>query len=294
MSKTSSEYRGHGSQQRKAVGLGQIRPIVRPNTTPTDASTGPKRPVARHHRETILNILAKRQGPVKWTEFRQARVESTAMRDMVREGTVIHPTPGVFALQREYEPLPFALSVLRAHGTEYFLSLTSAARYHGLIPEIDSFLWVVMPDNRNTLHEVAGFFPVPVRWRQMHLPSEPFTLSDGQRLSVGWTPGMSREESTERFLGVYREWIYGAEVKITSPARTICDLLMFRNRPIGRVGLEGLFIEDSIAFSAVAEYARNFEMASALTMAERLGYGDRVTSSLRIASHMLETPAPRL
>lgn len=223
---------------------------------------------------------------MKWQAFNERGIDYHALREMVREGSVQYPALGIFAAQRNYEPLPYALSVLSAHGAEYFACLVSAAQYHGLITKADAYLWLVLPNNRNTLREVCGFETIPVRWAPMKLPDAPIELSDADRESIGWYPDMSDWEATERHFGVYADMIYGNPVKITSPARTICDLLMFRNRPIGRVGLDGLYIDQSVAFAAVREYCQNFDLDDAILMAERLGYGDGVIDNLQLAASL--------
>lgn len=101
---------------------------------------------------------------------------------------------------------------------------------------------------------------------------------------------MTRAELVERYYGIYQTTIYGSPVKITSPARTVCDLLMFRNRPIGREGLNGLFITEQDAFDAVLKYIQNHEIEDAIEMANRMNYGREVTDHLSFAARVSTGP----
>src|SRR3546814_18337271 len=74
------------------------------------------------------------------------------------------------------------------------------------------------------------------------LPISPLDLSHAEREAVGLAAEMSDQDATERYCGVNTHMIYGAPIRMTTPARTICDLVQYRNRRIGREGLEGLHI----------------------------------------------------
>lgn len=226
-----------------------------------------------------------------WSELRDLGVDYNALREMVREGSVYYAAIGVFALHMDYEPLPFTLAVLKTHGTEYFACLTTAAAYHGLLKDPDEYLWMVLPNNRNTLSEVYGYHTVPVRWSKMRLPDE-LRMTEADRRIFGNIPGMTETSLAELYCGVATERMYGADVKITTPARTVCDLLLFRDKSIGRAGLNGLYIPSSIAFDALREYAMNFDVADAVEFAERMDYGANIVDSLRIAANMASAPRP--
>lgn len=223
---------------------------------------------------------------MRWNELKVAGIEHNALRDLVREGSVLYPATGIFAPVNEYEPLRFSVSVLATHGAEFFLCLESAARFHGLLPETDNLLWVVLPDNRDTLRSVSGYAPVPVRWNRIRIPRESVPLSDEQRAAAGYVDGMSEMEVTERHFGVIREQVYGATVKVTSPARTICDLLMFQERRINFESVAGLTIPQNAAFAAVNAYREQFDLAEARVLAERLGYSEYVSRQLALVEHL--------
>src|SRR3546814_15469353 len=88
---------------------------------------------------------------------------------------------GIFAPVGNYAPLLFALAVLRVHGANYFACLETAARFHDFLPHSDNLLWIVLPSNRDTVREICGFEPVPVRWNGLRLPPKPLDLSTSQR-----------------------------------------------------------------------------------------------------------------
>lgn len=251
---------------------------------------GRARSVPSRHRQTIIDMLNNRQGPIRWLDFREAGVDYNALRDMVREGTLLYPAFGVFALPQAYDPHLLALATLSAHGTEFFACLETAAAIHKLLPESDRYLWLVLPNSRNTLRDVVGFEPIPVRWNAMRIPPHGVDITDAVRHELGWKPKMSRSELVERYYGIYEATIYGSPVKITSPARTVCDLLMFKKKPIAREGLNGLFITEQDAYDAVLKYIGGHEIDDAIEMANRMNYGREVTDYLSFAARISSVP----
>src|SRR3546814_4723015 len=111
---------------------------------------------------------------------------------MVREGMILYPAMGIFAPVGNYAPLLFALAVLRVHGANYFACLETAARFHDFLPHSDNLLWIVLPSNRDTVREICGFEPVPVRWNGMRLPTTPLDLSHAEREAVGLAAEIGR------------------------------------------------------------------------------------------------------
>jgi hypothetical protein len=251
-----------------------------------------RRTIPLHHRERVMRMFEMRKGPIRWQEFRNAGVDDHALRELVREGAVLYPAVGIFAAPGDYEPRRFALSVLKAHGTEFYVCLKTAALMHGLISVDDQYIWLVLPSTRKTLREIGGYEPIPVRWNSMQVPDDPIMLDEGDKASVDWHPEMSELEQTERFLGINREWGYGGKIKVTTPARTVCDLLAFKDRPIGREGLNGLSISSDVAFEALKNYCLNSDIAEAKEIAYRVGYGDDLISMLDMGKYMTTQHQP--
>lgn len=251
---------------------------------PTDVrnafSRNKDREIPPKHRLKALRMLTERQGPVRLGEFHEAGVDYAAIRNMAREGIILHPAMGVFAPTMEYDPFQFAMAVLQVHGADFFACLETAARFHGLVPIDDNLLWIVLPNHRETLRDVCGYEPVPVRWNSMRLPTRPPDWASEDKERIGWTRDMADAEARDLIFGIERHIIYGAQIRMTNPARTVCDLLQHRNRRLGREGLEGLHISDETAFSAVSTFAIRHDLSEAIQFAQRHGYSSDVIDIL--------------
>jgi hypothetical protein len=253
---------------------------------------GPRRQIARQHRVLILRTLQAYGRPVLWRELKEAGVDYYALREMVREGSIVHPANGVFAIQGDYDPIVFALSSLAVHGTDFCLCLTTAATLHGLLDEMDRYLWIMLADNRKTLNEVYGLTTMPVRWNMMRYPIQSMDLNNQERLQIGWHREMSAEESTERYFGVERWKGYGVQFKTTALVRTICDILRFRNKNLRRTDFEGATIGMDVASSVLLKYAMKHDLADLRTMAARLEYGPDVLDLIALAERTILSSAP--
>lgn len=225
-----------------------------------------------------LAMLEERQGPVRMVEFADAGIDPRAVRELVQDKTILNPYRGVYLLPGHYEPRLLALSILAVRDVDYLLCLESAAEHHGLVETSNRNLWIAMSET-SSIKPVAGFRPITVLWQGMQLPG---TSAGALDMPAG---AGANDVSTEveQFYGVIREVIYGVLVKVTSPARTVCDLLRFMNRPVGRHAYNGLTVSEQTALRALSAYVESYEIDEAREMAERLGCEEEVMRYLSIA-----------
>lgn len=230
-------------------------------------------------RESAYNIIQNRGGPVRLAEFIARGIDARALRYLVQEELVLNPFQGIYCPIGSYDPFLLALAVLRAHGTDYVLGLKTAAQYHGLLTEMDDDIWAATPVGRGMPGDVLGFRPVPVHWKGMQAPQDPLDVPLDSEADVD----LGRLEQTERYFGIHRVTVYGTEIKVTSPARTVCDLLRFIDNPILKEGFDGLAIDSTTAFEALASYTRDHDVATLVEMSDRLGCREKIEDHLELA-----------
>ena len=102
-----------------------------------------------------------------------------------------------------------------------------------------------------------------------------------------WYGTISDLELTEIYFGFERHIVCGHEVLVTSKARTICDLLFFRNRVLRPKKENAICFTDGIAFGALKAYADKYDLDDVREMADRLGYREEVLPLLNLVDRFL-------
>lgn len=235
--------------------------------------------------QKVIDYLATRDGPFRFQEMMDAGLNPHSIRELTDNGTILNPFYGIYCLPGMYDPFSFTLACMRAHGSEFLVCFNTAAHFHGFAAQEDNEIWVASPPGRNFWREAGGFRVIPVNWRAMQPPSEPLEL--GTDMSGGrWSGATSDLELTEQYCGIYRHTVLGQEILVTSPARTVCDLLYFRNRVVRANSPEAASFSDDVAFGALQNYLGHHDVSEARLMAERLGYADDILPLLDLARRL--------
>src|SRR5690606_20775873 len=108
--------------------------------------------------------------------------------------------------------------------------LKTAAEYHELTNRGEDFLWVGISGSRNVPPKVSTYVPLEIYWQDVQLPRAPLP----EALKAIRNFELNDIEATEQYLGIETHQVFGEAVKVTSPARTIIDLLLNANRSIRR------------------------------------------------------------
>ncbi|MBS4049367.1 MAG: type IV toxin-antitoxin system AbiEi family antitoxin domain-containing protein [Alphaproteobacteria bacterium] len=279
-----------------ALALNTEPPITRNTTQRPDPSSqvGDERleRIARRRSkyfEQILAYFAEKQGPARSIDLIKAGIEHVILRQMVEDGRLWSPFYGLYCLPGDYDPLHLAIAAIRAHGPEFAVCFNTAAAFHGICSQPTEELWLAAPAGRRLSKSIDGFVPVAVNWQAMQPPTEPDACVPG--VADGYWHGVISDlELTERHYGFDRHVVYGQEVLVTSPARTVCDLLVFRNRVLRPKKENATSFPDAIAFGALKAYTDKNELDEVRDMADRLGYRDEVLPLLDLAYHFLPSP----
>ncbi len=235
--------------------------------------------------QKVIDYLAAREGPVRFREMMDDGLNPHSIRELTDHGMILSPFYGIYCLPGDYDPFLFVLASMRAHGSDFLICFNTAARFHGIDPSQSNEIWVASPPSRRYWRNAGGFRIIPVSWRAMQPPQEP--LDVGTDMSGGrWSESVSDLELTEHYCGIHRHTIYGQEVLATSPARTVCDLLYYRNRVVRANSPEAASFSDDFAFGVLQNYLADHDIAEACLMAERLGYADDVLPLLGLAQRM--------
>lgn len=217
--------------------------------------------------------------PVRLAELLDAGIDVRVVRAVVQEGRILNPVKGIYCDLGNYDPFLHALACLRVHGTDYVLCLKSAAQYHGLIGNVDSDLWVAAPVGRGILAYVGDYRAVPIHWNGMQAPSAPMDVPLDSEADVD----LGRLEQTERYFGIWRQVVGGVEIKVTSPARTVVDLLRYMERPVAKERVDGLCFDQATAFEALATFVRDNDVDMVAEIADRLGCTDQIEVHVALA-----------
>jgi hypothetical protein len=235
--------------------------------------------------QKVVDYLAAHEGPVRFQEMMDDGLNPHSIRELTDLGVILSPFYGIYCLPREYDPLLFTLASMRAHGSEFLVCFNTAARFHGIESSDCQEIWVASPPSRRYPRNTGGYRIVPISWRAMQPPQDP--LDTGTDLSGGrWSDATSDLELAEQYCGIYRHIVYGQEILVTSPARTVCDLLYFRNRVVRANSSEAASFSDDVAFGALRNYLGDHDVAEARLMAERLGYADDILPLLGLAQRL--------
>ena len=246
---------------------------------------------ARHF-ETIFQILKARQGPVHVREFVQAGVEASALRSLVYDGAITNPMLGVYYLAEPYDPFLMAIAALTTLSNDFVVSLKSAAQYHGLVSKPDENLWIAIPYGKSTSKAAGDYRTVFVRWQSMLPPTEPMIVSDINDGVIGhWgTEPRDDMEATERYFGFSAEVLFGRECLVTTPAKTVCDMLRNMNRLVGRDMSIARYISEEDAFDALKNYSEKYDLMDLRRMADRIGCLFDIERHIGLAERFMAGP----
>lgn len=174
-------------------------------------------------------------------------VARTTVRRAVQAGRLEALSRGLYRLPNTPEETGSELAEVCARFRSGVICLLTAAQYHGLTDEVPTQVWLAVPNNTRTPTDA---------WPPVRL--------------VRWRSSASRE------VGVEVRPIHGVEVRITSPARTVVDML----RMIKTVG-------DDRAMECLRDFAiRDGSVREVRDIADRIGVGDRLTPYLRAIPYM--------
>ncbi|MCW0234741.1 MAG: hypothetical protein OJJ21_14170 [Ferrovibrio sp.] len=246
------------------------------------------RPPGRHkkHFEQILAYFAEKQGPARSIDLINAGLDRAAIKEMLDDGRLWSPLYGLYCLPGDYDSLHLAIAAIRAHGPEFAVCFNTAAAFHGICALKTEELWLALPAGRRLSKSIDGFVPIAVNWQAMLPPTEPDASVPGVADGY-WHEVISDLELTEKHFGFDRHMVYGHEVLVTSPARTVCDLLVFRNRVLRPKKENATSFSDGIAFGALKAYADRYDLDEVREMADRLGYREEVFPLLDLANRFI-------
>ena len=164
-------------------------------------------------KEMALDHLRNLGGIAQLKEFASVRIPSVILRRMVSDGSIANPARGVYVLPgAEDDPyLDYAIEALSVP-TSSRICLLTAAYMHGLVDVDPRELFLAIPRGVWPPKSVGRLPVTPLLWKGLG--------QDGymEKPSGGYEP------STEIQLA-------GRLFYITSAAKTVSDLLVFRNSP---------------------------------------------------------------
>lgn len=219
---------------------------------------------SKPHKQQIQLILKRLQRPVRLQEFERAGYDSHVLRELLAEGKILSPCRGIYIARGEYDPFLLALACLSLGRTDYTIGLHSAARIHGLI-SVDSPDLHIFVGSGWTVRHCGNYGMTSIKW------TNSFTEVD----ECGAEP---TAESLE-YWGIELQSIYGVRMRVTSAARTVCDLLRFMDRvsiPVSDGTIQGR----EIAFDALKAFSESGDLDEVLTLATRLGCEDEIGNYL--------------
>ncbi|MCW0236310.1 MAG: hypothetical protein OJJ21_22120 [Ferrovibrio sp.] len=263
--------------QKQAVGgdfeIRQVPPRSGgPSRWKSTLARNPESQKSRHF-ETIFRILNERRSPVHVREFVHAGVEPSSLRSLVYDGAITNPMHGVYYLAEAYDPFLMAIAGLSTLSNDFVVGLKSAAQYHGLITKPDDNLWIAIPYGKSAVKAAGDYRTVAVRWQNMMPPTEPMVVSEiGDGMVDHWvTAPRDDMEATERYFGFSTEVLFGRECLITTPSKTVCDMLRNMNRLVGKDMSFARYISEGDAFDALKSYSERYDLMDLRRMADRHG-----------------------
>lgn len=243
-----------------------------PSRWKTTLARNPESEKAKHF-ETIFRILNERQGPVHIRDFVHAGVDPNSLRSLVYDGAITNPMHSIYYLAETYDPFLMAIAGLSTLGTEFAVGLKSAAQYHGLISKPDDNLWIAIPYGKSAAKMAGDLRTVTIRWQNMMPPAEPMLVSEiGDGMVDHWeTAPRDDMEATERYFGFSVEVVFGRECLVTTPSKTVCDMLRNMNRLVGKDMSVARYISEDDAFDALKNYSERYDLMGLRRMADRHG-----------------------
>ena len=190
-------------------------------------------------RKNILQMLEEFGGAATASRLVEAGAHPEALRRMAQKGELYMPMRGLYALTSlEFEPMA-TLAFLSARNPNLIACLKTAAVIHELTTE--NLIYWDMIGGRD------------IRTPQLN--------DNGQVRLVPWKKMV---ETAEAGIGIGTMSIHGIDVRVTTPERTVCDLLRFRNRHE--------FCSERLAIEAAVAYITKGGDKTELTrMAEKMG-----------------------
>lgn len=233
-------------------------------------------------RAQAVSMLERRAGPLRLQDFGRAGFDPHIIRELVRDGFIQNPFRGIYVPNGEYDRFKLTVAALATLRSDFVLGLQSAAQFHGLLDQVGPELHVVLPA-AYPLKPLGEYQLVLIRWAGMQPPTEPVFIPDDDLASLGSLDGMSELEITELYFGIRREIVYNTSVRVTTPSRTVCDLLRYRHRRLGRERFPDLEVDDDMVFDSLKTFSDSCDLEEVRIMAERLDCLEDVSGYLAMA-----------
>lgn len=245
-----------------------------------------------HALETLrgkaLRVLRASKAPLRQKELSEKGVDGKTLRRLVEKGELVNPVRGVYVLSEEENAFNISLAVIGARGTDFVLCGRSAASYHGLVDRHDARLWLGMRKGIRVPSIEDGPKIIPVRWKKM-FPYKADTVVEKDEGELDWFADDAIDENpddqAETHFGVEYVDIHGVDVKVTTPERTVCDLIRFADRSVISDGRANLFSDERIAVEALSTLLERCEMRDLDDMARLLKCEDKLAPLLALARH---------
>jgi predicted transcriptional regulator of viral defense system len=181
--------------------------------------------------------LLRERGMARLKDFTELNIPASILRRLVADDLVESPARGIYRLagiEMDFSSENTAVALFRTDGV---LCLASAADFHQLVNDFDGAeIYVAVPPTLRDRDPVSG----------IHL--------------VRWVP-----DNLSRDFGVGEADLCGIKVKVTTPERTVVDLLRYQRRlPDGvRYASEALYSlveRDECRFDELMRLAARFKV----------------------------------
>lgn len=155
-------------------------------------------------KDRAMDFIRSHGGLARQRDLESIGVRGAILSRLVKDGALVVPVRGVYqdAEMMMFYDEALVLAQMRTGGV---VCLCSAADYHGLTDRTQTGIWLAVQQDRNNTRTAAQF---DGSGRRLHL----VRWSDGRRSG----PGIQRVD------------VDGITVPITSPERTVVDLLRYR------------------------------------------------------------------
>jgi predicted transcriptional regulator of viral defense system len=169
--------------------------------------------------------------PVRYAELRAIAKSYAVIQELLDEGRIERMATGMYGIPGRDESWN-SFAMLATRQPDAVICLASAAAYHGLTTQNPFEVWAAFPYGKTSIPKSSDLTVRGFRWR-----------------------GASME------VGIDTVDVGGVPVRITSPARTVVDLI----RTKGRTG------EDEVAMEALRGFAAGGKVPELLKLAKALG-----------------------
>lgn len=174
--------------------------------------------------------------PIRYADLRRITRSYAVIEELLAEGRLERMSTGLYGLPGRDESWN-SFAMLATRHPDAVICLASAAAYHGLTTQNPFEVWAAFPYGKTSIPKSADLSVKGFRWR-----------------------GPSME------VGIETADVGGVPVLVTSPARTVVDLI----RTKGRTG------EDEAAMEALRNFASRGKVADLVRVSRALGCEGRV------------------